>query len=596
MTYQLVDLQIRPGMVTDETARGAEPYWKDCDHVRFRNGIPEKMGGWKKAEDDNGDAYALKGLARAIHDWSSLDGNAWIAVGTHKKLYLINSGNLHDITPLRDSGQLADPFTTTDTETTVNVEHTAHNAQEGDFVHFDNATAVGGITIDGEYEVTNVVDVDNYEIEHTAAATSSATGGGTVDYEYEISIGEGSRTTLFGYGVGPYGRGTWGTPRTTSDLYGALRIWSLDNWGEDLIASPLDGAVYVWDRTNGATTRAQLIADAPSTNKRVLVSEEDRHLICLGAHTGSFSDAMLVRWSDQEDYTTFTPAEGNTSGDKRLDAGSRIVTAVEARGEKIIFTDEALYSMRLSGGADVFAFYPLGESIRIASPNAAVQVNGVVYFMGQDDFFVYDGVVQPMPCPIRNHVFDDFNIFQTNKVYAAVNRLFNEIWFCYPSGASEENDRYAVYNYYERNWYFGTIRRTAMHDQSATYGLPYGVDDSGNVWIHESGRNDGDQALKAYIESHDAEVMDGRQMAHIRSLVPDFLQLDGEVGVTLKARRYPQSEDQISKGPYTVDATTQKIDTRIRNRQIAVRIESDAINDHWRMGTWRARVRAHGGR
>ncbi|KEZ78305.1 hypothetical protein [Salinisphaera hydrothermalis] len=592
---QVATVHIKAGVYTDETARGAEPYWHDCDRIRFRSGLPEQIGGWRKMIGGNGAPIALLGRARAIHDWSSLDNQSWVAVGTHLKLYLLNSGNVYDITPLRDQGTLTDPFQAVGGNKTLTVNHVAHGCEPGDFVHF---TAQGNATLnfDGEHRVARVITVDQYEIDLEAAPASGGNGGGAVDFEYEIHVGTASKDKVYGYGVGGYGQGTYGTPRTESTLYQSLRTWSLDNWGEDLLASPVEGPVYWWDRSLGPNKRAVLIENAPATNRWIMVSPEDRHLICFGAHTTQSRDAMEIRWSDQENFNDFTPTVNNTSGDKRLDAGSQIVTAIDTRSEKLIFTDEALYSMQFIGGTYVFGFSPLGRSVRIIGPNAAAQVNGVVYFMGDGDFFVYDGVLRPLTCPVRNHVFQDIDTFQGAKVYATVNRLYSEIIWVYPSAVADDNDRYVIYNYREQVWYFGTIDRTAMHDQSSAYGLPYGVDPNGHVYTHEDGVNADDQPMGSFLESYDIDIAEGGQFMHVSRLIPDFLAIDGQVELTLLGREFPQDDFRIRSGPHPITAMTRQINVRARNRQIAIRVAAATLDAYWRMGAFSAEVRAHGRR
>lgn len=592
----LVDLNIRPGVYTDTTDRGAEPYWADGDKVRFRNGLPEQIGGWQAINDHNDVPITLLGKARGIHDWASLDNQSWVAVGTHLKLYLLNSGRVYDITPLRDAGTANMVLATTAGSSLVTVTHGAHGVEAGDYVHFANAPAVGGLTPNGEFVVAEVLDFAQFTFAAAGDATATDAVNQAVDFEYEIHVGLASRSKVFGYGVGGYGLGTYGTPRTESSLFEGLRTWALDNWGEDLMASWVGGPVYWWDRSKGPSTRAALIEASPASNRWMMVSPEDRHLICLGAHTGESPDAMLVRWSDQENFNQFTPSATNTAGDKRLDAGSRIVTAIDTRGEKLIFTDEALYSMRFIGGAAVFGFYPLGRSVTIIGQNAAAQVNGVVFLMGTDDFLVYDGVIRTMACPVRDVVFLNLSADQGAKVYASVNRLFTEIIWLYPSQASTENDRYVLYNYREQVWAYGTIARTAFHDQSAAYSLPYAIDPDGALFLHETGTNANGAQIESFIESHDAEIGAGGQMMHVSRLIPDFQRLTGSVDVSLITRRYPQTDNEVVKGPYNVTQATGKISVRARNRAIALRVASAALDADWRMGTWRAEVQPHGRR
>lgn len=602
MAKEPIPLNIAPGFYTESTARGARR-WKDGNKVRFQNGLPEKLGGWVTAKNSSNAALQLVGKCRAVHDWSALDGTKWAAFGTHKKLYLVSSSTLYDITPIRDSGTLGNnPFTTTDTLYTVSVGDVAHGLSAGDYVTFDGASAFNGVTIDGEYTVTSVTSADIYVITHSVAATASGAGGGaSVTYEYQISIGNEYSSSSTGYGYGPYGYdssvgGTgFGTARTSSSTIVEARIWSLDNWGEDLMATYQDGRVYTWDKTNGGSTRAILISNSPTTNRRILVSTEDRHLVSFGAHDGSASDPMLVRWTTQEDFTDWTASATDSAGDKRLDYGSRIITAIKSRGDIIIFTDEAMYAMRFVGGNDVFGFFSLGAAVSVVGANAAVEINGTVFFMGPRDFYAYDGTIRPMTCDVRSYVFDDINKTQSRQVFASVNRLKSEIIWLYPSANSQECDRYVIFNYAEKLWYYGTLDRTAFTDTSSFYELPYAVDASGYIYKHETGTDDNTSAMTAYIESYDLELGNGKEMLVVDEMIPDFDSLSGDVAVLLKGRRTPAGT-QYENGPFTVTSATERFNPRIKARQLAVRITSDSIGDAWRMGTWRLRTSAHGTR
>ncbi len=567
---------------------------------------------------DNVVLISFAGFSRALKDWSSLDAQKWLAIGTDTKLYLVNNDTLFDITPLKENGVLIAPFTTditglfdpngTGNPTFVRVTDTAHGSKVGNTVIFADATAVGGLTLNGEFLVTSVIDGSNYTIQSTTPPTSSATGGGTVSFEYEINIGEAGSVTVQGYGTGTYGAGFYGIGDPASGILKDLRIWSLDNFGEDLLASPNGEELYHWDRDTGPTSRAVLVPEAPSSIQRMLISPEARHVIAFGAGTGSAAapgeaDKLLIRWASSENFADWTPLSTNTAGDLRLDVGSEIITAIESRGDILVWTDESLHALQFISGSFVFGIRHLGQSVTIIGPNAGVDVNGIVHFMGEDDFLMYDGVLRVMECEVRNQVFDDINLAQGQKVYAGVNKLFTEIWWLYPSALSETNDRYVKYNYYDKVWDFGTITRTAFHDSSAFFSQkPYATFD-GKIFIHEDGVNDTDEdnnivPMLSFLESYDMDVDEGTYHALVRKMIPDFKTLVGSIDLSLTAKSYPSSTgvEVVTKGPFNVLSTTSFVNPRIRGRQISFRIESNDIGDDWRMGTWRAQIRRKGRR
>ena len=561
-----------------------------------------------------------QGVNRAIWDWTSLDGQQWMALGTNLKLYIVNNNELYDITPFREEGTLIDPFATDiggafdpdggDDPTFVQVTDAAHGNAVGNFVHFANADPVGGITIDGEYQVQFIVDDDMYIIRHSVPPTSTDTGGGTVDFQYEIQVGLANTQTLLGYGTGAYGLGAYGVGSflAGAGVIGNLRTWSLDNFGEDLLASPNGRQLYHWDRDGGPNVRAVLVPEAPNTIERMLISPQARHVIAFGAGTGSASapgdpDPLLIRWASSEDFTDWIPSAINTAGDLRLDVGSEIITAVESRGDILVNTDESLHAMQYIAGEFVFALRHLGQSVSIIGPNAGIDANGIFIFMGEDDFLMYDGVLRVMECEVRNQVFDDINLDQGRKSYASVNKLFTEVWWVYSSTGAQSNDRYVKFNYYDKVWDFGTIERSAFHDSSAFFNQkPYGTVD-GKIFVHETGVDEADSngntvPMVSFIDSYDMQVDEGTYHAVVRKMIPDFKTLVGSVDLSLTAKAYPSSGgvEVVNKGPFTITPTTAFVNPRIKGRQISFRIQSDALGDDWRMGTWRAQFKRKGRR
>ncbi len=555
------------------------------------------------------DQNCYEGFARAVHDWSDLGDEQWLAIGTDVKLYVVNEGILSDITPLRETETLSGPFDTTALSREVTVNDTNHGAAIGDYVTFSGSTTVAGLDLNQEFIIQTVPDANTYTIEADFPADSTVVGGGgaAVTAEYQIPVGSASGGTVQGWGAGPYGGGEYGIGVAGTGILVALRIWSLDNFGEDLLASPNEDTLFHWDRSAGAGIRAVVVPTAPATIQRMLISPQARHVIAFGAGTGSFQvpgapDKLLIRWADSEDFTDWIATTTNLAGDLRLDVGSQIITAIESRGDIIIFTDESLHALQFIGGTLVFGLRHLGQSVSIIGPNAAVDVNGIVIFMGEDDFLMYDGVLRVLPCEVRNQVFDDLNQAQGDKVYCSVNKVFTEVWWFYPSAQSEVNDRYVKWNYKDNVWDFGTIDRTAFHDSSRFLnGKPYGTQ-GGKVFQHETGVDDADengvlQAMSSRLESGDVEVdPNGRYMMHVGAMIPDFKELTGSIDLTLRGRGYPQRTALQSKGPFTITSSTERQALRIRSRQVSFLIESDALGDDWRMGTWRLEARPHGRR
>lgn len=591
----LQDLDFKPGIYADETERGAGrlPFWKDCDHVRFHRGLPEKIGGWVK---DNPDEQML-GTVRAAFDWQSLGSAKLVSFGSSQRLYIWEGGLLHDITPVFATGSLTNPFATTTGSAIVTVTDTSHGLTENTGVIFTGASAVGGITVNGEYTVTTVVDDNTYTITHSTPAGSDASGGGAVGFTYLLPAGNDLVVPLFGWGAGGWGNETWGTARTLASLLRTAAMWSLDTWGEDLIACRRDQGVYVWDTSAGTATRAAQISGAPTQALAAFVSQEDRHLVVLGAD----ADPLLIRWSDQEDYTVFTPTTTNTAGDKRLDQGTEIFTYIKLRAEHLIFTDEALYSMTFVGPTDTFGFRPLGSNHGLAGPKAVVEYEGKAYWMGDNGFYVYSGVVEVIDCPVHHHVFDNISDQQRFIAAAGVNQEFSEIWWLYSTASDEDISRYVVYNTVEKTWYYGTLERGLYVGDSDIIETPYAVGTDGYLYYHEVGTNADGAPLESYLESGAVELNlkdapAGTSLMHVSKLIPDFYMLDGRVSVTVVGRKYPQAAETQSSGPIDVTAATEFINPRLRARQVFIRVESEDLNTDWRMGTNRLDIRPHGGR
>ena len=588
---ELVKIDLPPGILKNTTDLGAEGRWKDGDKIRFHNKLAQPIGGWAKQN-----TTAFLGMARGSLAWTSNDYKKYLALGTNLKLY-IWATTFNDITPLRASGTLgAAPFAMVNASTTVTVTDTAHGAIVNDYVTFGGASASNGITINGEYQVISVINDDSYTITHSAAATSTGSGGGgVVTYAYQINTGGQNGVFGLGWGAGTWGASTWGTARSTSNIFTSPRTWSFTLWGEDLIANPKGGGIYAWDTSVGTGTRAAVISGAPTTANAVLVSEQDRHLIAFGAHDGSLNQPMLIRWSDQEDYTTWTASATNTAGSKLLRGGSEILAAIPTQGEILVLTDNNAHTMQFVGGNFVYAFQEIAQNCGIIGPQAGISVDGRIFYMGQSDFYLYDGRVRTLPCDVHEFVYRDIEINQRAKCHAGHNPDFDEVWWFFPSDGELEPDKYVIYDYAQNIWSCGSMARTTWVSAGHVYPNPLATSTTGYMYAHESGNSDDGSALAAYVESGDFDMADGGKLVFMDRVIPDFVDQVGNITLTIKTRKYPQGTP-TSKGPYTLATTSTMVPIRARGRQVAFRLASSGTSNFWRLGTFRGRMRPDGSR
>lgn len=609
----LLRLFLKPGVDKQNTEYGSEGGWTDCDYVRFRYGLPEKVGGWIPFDNLS---EALVGMASCVFTWKSLDGVPYAAVGTNRKVYIFSGGIWQDVTPIRATGSVT--FDTTSGLETVTVNDVGHGAIAGDFVTFSSVTGdPGGIpnaSLTAEFEIQSVVSADEYTILSPVAAGSTATAAGGATASYQIEVGETVSFTDYGWGTASWGYSTWGTPRASSGLTLFSDVWQFDNYGENLILQRVNGGIYEWDP--GVGGRATAIAGAPTKSTYALISTPDRHLVCFGTETTvgdpSSQDPMFVRFSDQENIGVFTGTATNTAGGQRLTDGNRIITAARSRGQILIWTDTALHGQQYVGPTFTFSFQQLGTNCGCIGPHAAADVNGVAYWMGKDAFYVFNGTVKKLPCTVQDYVFKDINLVQAQKTYVGVNTQFNEVTWWYCSFTSDYIDRYVTYNYLEDVWSIGTMPRTAWADQgtfdrptatkydqdstaapSATiYGLTAG---RSFVYSQEVGYNGDGEAIAAFIKSGYFDIGDGDNMLFMSRFIPDFKNQQGNLTVRLLLRPYPQaSAAPSSLDPYVITPTTEKVDTRARGRQIQLQIESGDIDTHWRFGTMRVDIQPDG--
>jgi hypothetical protein len=620
----LKKLIFKPGVNRENTRYTTEGGFYDCDKVRFRQGTPEKIGGWQRIS-----SATFVGLCRSLWNWVTLGGINLLGVGTNLKFYIERGGLYNDITPIRATATLTNPFAAVNGSPTITVTDAAHGAVTGDFVTFSGATGLGGnitaAVLNREYQV-NVVNSNTYTF--TAIATANATdasgspGGGTVSAAYQINVGPAYALPITGWGAGGWGGGTWGngTPSTIP-----MRLWSQFNYGEDLIFAPLGGGIYYWDATAGVGTRGVNLnsllgaSDVPTVQNFIYVSDTFRFVFAFGCNDygSSTQDPMLIRWSDQEDAINWTPAATNQAGSIRLSRGSEIITATQTRQEVLVWTDSSLYSLQYLGPPYVWSTNLMGDNLSIASQNAATVASGVAYWMGVDKFYKYDGRVQTLRCDLRQYIFNDFNPAQYQQVFSGTNEGFNEVWWFYCSANSTTIDKYVVYNYVEDIWYYGTMARTAWldtplrdHPVAATY--------TNNIVNHELGVDNEETGtilpIESYIETSQFDIDDGHNFGFIWRMLPD-LTFRGSTSPSPQVIMYlypyqnsgsgvnnPASVGGSNQATVTRTATipieqfTGQVYTRVRGRQLSMKIRSTELGTTWQLGAPRIDIKPDGRR
>jgi len=607
----LQKILFKPGVNRENTRYTTEGGWYDCDKVRFRQGTPEKIGGWQRISPNT-----FLGTCRSLWNWVTLGFLNLVGVGTNLKFYIEKGGAYNDITPLRVTTTLPNnPFTGNGT-TTVTVNAPAHGAVTGDFVTFSGVTGASASLLNNEFQLT-VVNLNTYTITTSSAVPIGATGGAAVSAAYQINTGAAFSVPLTGWGAGPWGAGLWGIGAATDS---PIRLWTQKNWGEDLVFGPRGGGMYYWDATTGITVRGYDLAtavgasDVPTLQNVIFVSDVNRFVFAMGCNDyGSATlDPMLIRWSDQEDAHNWTPAATNQAGSLRLSTGSEIITAIQARQEIVVFTDSALYSLQYLDAPIFWGAQLLGDNISIVGQNAAAIASGIVYWMGVDKFYAYDGRVQTLPCDVRRYVFGDFNTQQASQVFASTNEGFNEVWWFYCSANSYTVDRYVVYNYLENIWYYGTMARTAWLD-SGLRDYPIAATYSHNLVNHEQGIDDNETAtplpVVANISSSEFDIGDGHNFGFVWRMLPDItFQNSTGVSPTVNMTLYglynsgsgaiDSSGKPVVKGnTYVItEEFTGQIYTRVRGRQMIFKIDSNQLGTTWQLGAPRIDIRQDGRR
>ena len=680
----------KPGVNRENTRYYTENGWYDCDKIRFRQGSPQKLGGWNRISSSTFD-----GVCRSLWAWETLGQVTLIGVGTNTKFYISRGGSYYDITPIRTAANLTSPFTATNGSTVITVSATNHGCVNGDYVTFNGATGLGGIItaaiLNTEHQIT-YINANSYTISVSVAATSSDTGnGGTPRAVYQISVGPEYQTPTSGWGAGAWGSGSWGTGQSSND---SLRLWSQSNYGQDLVFGPRTGAMYYYyaDRGLASTTAtisiaspAQIIAtdhytegapivfettgalptgiatgttyyirnyasgvfnvsatpsgalitttgsqsgtqsisqravnlatiagasDVPTIQNYITVSDTYRFVFAFGANDYGVStqSPLLVRWSDQENAASWTPSVTNQAGSLSLTRGSQIITALQTRQEILVWTDSTLYSMQYLGYPLVWNAQLMGDNISIVGQNAATLASGVVYWMGRDKFYKYDGRVSTQNCDLREYIFNDFNIQQIEQVFASTNEGFNEVWWFYCSADSTVVNKYAIYNYAEDIWYYGTMGRTAWLD-SGILDFPIAATYLHNIVNHENGVDDNTTAtptaIYSYITSSETDIDDGHNFVFIRRMLPDLTfrgstttnptatlsvipLMNSGSGYTNPASVGGSDNAAVTRtATVPIEQYTGQVFIRVRGRQFSFKIENNQLGSMWQLGAMR---------
>jgi hypothetical protein len=616
-----IKLQFRPGINREITSYADEGGWFDGDKIRFRMGYPESIGGWEKVS-----ATQFLGTCRALHAWTALDNTSYIGVGTNLKYYVLRGSDFFDITPIRATTTAGDvTFAATNGSSTITVSDTGHGALLNDFVTFSGAVSLGGnVTADilnAEHEITSIIDGNSYTIEVsvTANASDSGDGGASVVGVYQINTGLDASIVGTGWGAGPWGASGWGSPSATSIPGAQLRLWSHDNYGEDLVMNVRDGGVFYWDESAGLNARAVALSSlvgansVPTVAREVLVSDRDRHVLAFGCDdefAPGIQDPLLIRFSAQEDITDWETRTDNTAGSLRISNGSEIVAAVKTKQQVLVFTDVSLHAVQYVGAPFTFGLSEVSQGVTIAGQNAAVAVNDAVYWMGQSQFYIYNGNAQEIPCTVKEYVFSNFNLSQSGKVVAGHNAEFSEVWWFYPSLNSQTIDRYVIYNYEQGVWYYGNLARTAWIGRGV-FGYPIAAGNDNYLYYHEFGINDGSQnppvGISCYVQSNSFDMGEGDNFMSAWRVIPDltFRTSDGSplVTFTLKTQDFPgsgffqeESNNVVRTATLPIERFTTQQYVRLRGRAMAFRVESNQYNTAWRLGASRVDIRPDGRR
>jgi len=698
----LKKLKLKSGVNKENTRYTSENGWFISDKMRFRQGTPEKIGGWVRIS-----AAVFQGVCRSLWNWVTLTSLNLIGVGTNLKFYIEQGGAYNDVTPIRAISTINNnPFVATNGSAVITVTDTAHGAFTGDFVTFSAAVGLGGnitaTVLNANYQIT-VINANSYTF--TATATANATdasgspgGGAAVIAAYEIHAGPAYAVAVNGWGGGPWGSGTWGVGINSVN---AIQLWSQSNFGEDLIFAPRGGGIYYWSaqigvtplsftvtiaspgvltvalrngtavylNTTGALPTGLVVgtiyyvvgstgttcnlaltyggaaiitsgtqsgthtisprgidivslggaSDCPTIQNLIFVADTSRFVFAFGCndYSSTVQDPMLIRWSDQESVTNWTPSATNQAGSIRLSHGSEIITCVQTRQEIVVWTDSSLYSLQYQGQPAVWSSQLLGDNISIIGPNAAIIASGVIYWMGVDKFYKYDGRTQTLRCDLLRYIYQDINLAQSAQVFAGTNEGFNEVWWFYCSATSSTIDLYTIYNYTEDVWSYGTLARTAWLD-SGLRDYPLAATYSYNLVDHEQGNDDNvsgtPAAISAIIGSAEFDIDDGDHFGFVYRMLPDitFRGSDAaspQVTMTLIPMQNSGSgyNNPISAGgnpdatvvrtsTSVIEQFTGQVFVRVRGRQMILQVESNQLGCAWQLGSPRIDIKQDGRR
>jgi len=648
----LVEYKFKPGIDKQNTESGAENRWVDSDNVRFRYGLPEKVGGWSSLVTDT-----IVGVARAQHAFVDIAGNRYVAIGTDKFLLLYFEGKLYDITPLKTTLTSA-TIATTNASPTCTITKSGHGLSVGDIVQLDSVTLPSGTGFsasdfeDKNFQVITVPTTSTFTITQSSNASGTVSTGGSLSIKPYEPVGPRAQSYGYGWGIAGWGAGNWGEAAAATDVTLEPGLWSLDNFGQVLVATIMNGKTFTWNA--GASTPLETRASTatsgfattnnPTATRVSLISPTTRHLLHFGTETTigdtTTQDDMFIRFSDQEDINTFTPSAINTAGTLRLQDGTKIIGAIKAKEVILVWTDNALYTMSFIGAPFTFRLDQVGTNCGLIGQNAVVEIDGSAFWLSSKGFFLYDGTVKSIPCSVEDFVYDNFDTTKGQQVAAGLNNLFTEITWYYPASGSEYNDKYVVFNYGESAgvpggvWYTGTEARTSWIDSNVypnpfatkydstadgTFPVIVGQDGLGQTtyFEHEVGTdqlnpNGTTTTVTSFIQSFDIDLeqrqrnaqgrasgpkISGELFLAMRRFVPDFKTLAGNAKVTLNVKRYPQqTSSQTALSPFTITSSTDKKDTRARGRSVSLKIENDSASESWRFGTLRLDIQNDGRR